>query len=194
MNENGSAGDQPSCLDSPAPECSWKGHAPLNIAGNRKLHKITGDSNVCVQNANSLPEHGSLRHGSNWTQASQAPTICTVWILVGIFCLSCPSIWLWGLIAYLRAGHASDWRSRASLVGLFAPIVSILYAQVLLVVVWKTGQNIASPPLERWFFGGGLWIPLTGMFVGSVGRPKLILAIVPVALGTMLFWFFTTLP
>jgi hypothetical protein len=33
-----------------------------------------------------------------------------------------------------------------------------------------------------------------GMLVGFWGRPKLILAVVPIAIGTTLFWFFTTLP
>jgi hypothetical protein len=79
-------------------------------------------------------------------------------------------------------------------VGLFAPIVSVLYAQILLIVVWKTGKSISSPPLESWFFGGALVIPLVGMIVGGFGRPKLILAVVPAALGAMLFWFLTTIP
>ena len=116
------------------------------------------------------------------------------WFVVPIFCLSCPFIWLWGLIAYFKAGHLSDWPSRASLAGLFAPIVSILYAQVLLVVVWKTGKSISAPPVESWFFVGAVGIPAMGMLIGLWGRPKLILAIVPIAVGTMLFWFFTTLP
>lgn len=115
------------------------------------------------------------------------------WVVLIVY-VACPFIWLWGLIGYLNAGHRSDWSSRASLVGLFAPVVSILYAQVLLLVVWKTGKSISSPPLDRWFFGGALLIPLTGMIIGSFGRPKLILAVVPAAIGTMLFWFFTTLP
>ena len=72
--------------------------------------------------------------------------------------------------------------------------MSILYAQVLLVVVWRTGNHIWSPPVEHWFFVGGLWIPLSGMFVGSLGPPKLIFAVVMVAIGAMLFWFFATLP
>jgi len=48
-------------------------------------------------------------------------------------------------------------------------------------------RSISGPPLDGWFFGEALGIPITGMLVGFWGRPKLVLAIVPVAVGAMLF-------
>jgi len=55
-------------------------------------------------------------------------------------------------------------------------------------------RNFSGPTLDGWCFGGALGIPITGMLLGFWGRPKLVLAIMPVAVGAMLFWFFTTLP
>ena len=69
-----------------------------------------------------------------------------------------------------------------------------LYAQVLLVVVWKTGKSISAPPVESWFLVGTLGDSSDGNACCFLGRKKLILAIVPIAVGTMLFWFLTTLP
>ena len=115
------------------------------------------------------------------------------WTVFNIIVLASPIALLWGWVRYLRLRQASDWRLRASVVGLAAPLVSVGLWVVMIVVAraneWHTSNSAVHPLITV-----GMWIPLVGMLVGFVGRPRLILAIVPASIGTVLFWFGTTLP
>lgn len=115
------------------------------------------------------------------------------WTVAPILGLCAPPLWLWGLIMYLRIPNRSDWRARASLAGLCAPVLSINVWLVDLLA--HSNQWHLSDPAMRHLMGmGGVWIPVVGVLTGLIGRPRLILAIVPASIGAMLFWFTTTLP
>jgi hypothetical protein len=80
------------------------------------------------------------------------------------------------------------------LVGLSVPIVSGALWCVMLAVVSGKGLNGPTRSVNHLIAIAGFWLPSVGMLIGLAGRPKLILAIVPASIGTMLFWFATTLP
>ena len=109
-------------------------------------------------------------------------------------CILSPFILLWGWVKYLQIPNRLDWRSRASLVGLSAPLLSIgVWAVVLLLAHSRKWPNIETPTI-RHLTTVGVWIPIIGMLVGFAARPGLILAILPAAIGTVMFWYGTTLP
>ena len=115
------------------------------------------------------------------------------WIIVNIIVFASPIALLWGWARYFRLRQASDWHLRASAIGLAAPLVSIGLWVVMLVVALANEWHTSNSVVHR-LITVGMWIPLVGMLVGFVGRPRLILAIVPASIGTVLFWFGTTLP
>ena len=133
---------------------------------------------------------------SNWTRGSTRTYhwIVDFWSVAPILGLCCPFIWLWGLVKYLKVPPFSDWRSRASLVGLSVPILSVVLWCVMLLVVSGKGLHGPTRSENHLIAMAGFWLPLGGMLVGLAGRPRLILAIVPASIGTMFFWFATTLP
>ena len=88
----------------------------------------------------------------------------------------------------------SDWRSRASLVGLSVPILSGALWCITLAVISGQGLDGPTRSITHLIVVAGFWLPAVGMLIGLAGRPKLILAIVPASIGTMFFWFATTLP
>lgn len=116
------------------------------------------------------------------------------WSIAPILGFCCPFIWLWGLVKYFKAPPYSDWRSRASLVGLSVPVPSAAVWCVMLLVVWGNGLHGPTRSVNHLIVIAGFWFSLVGMLIGLAGRPKLILAIVPASIGTMFFWFATTLP
>ena len=115
------------------------------------------------------------------------------WIIISILALTSPLILLWGWVRYFRFPTRSDWRSHASLVGLAAPVLSVGVWAVMLILAWEMQWRTSTPALAH-LITVGVWIPIVGMMVGLAGRPILILAIVPSSIGTVLFWYSTTLP
>ena len=115
------------------------------------------------------------------------------WIVFNVIVFASPIALLWGWVRYLRLRQESDWRLRASVVGLTAPLVSVCLWAVMLVIARANEWHTPNFVVHR-LITVGVWIPLVGMLVGFVGRPRLILAIVPASVGTVLFWFGTTLP
>ena len=115
------------------------------------------------------------------------------WENIAVLGLISPIILLWGWLKYLKAPIRSDWRSRASLVGLAAPLLSGAVWIFTLVLAWGKGWGTSSPVIAH-LITVGVWIPVIGTIFGLVGRPLLILAIVPSSIGTVLFWYATTLP
>ncbi len=64
----------------------------------------------------------------------------------------------------------------------------------MILVVARVNEWHTSNPVVHRCITIGIWIPFLGMLVGFVGRPLLILAIFPASIGTILFWYGTTLP
>jgi len=120
------------------------------------------------------------------------------WSIITAIGLTAPFILAWGWVRYLRVRNRSDWRSRASLIGLSAPLLSgAVWAGMLVlapILAWGYKPGTPPPPLLEHLIAVGAWIPIIGMLVGLAGRPILILAIVPASIGTVLFWYATTLP
>jgi hypothetical protein len=119
------------------------------------------------------------------------------WSIISALVLTSPFILAWGWFRYLRIPNRSNWRSRASLIGLSAPILSGAIWVVLLafapILAWGYKPGTPRPLLEH-LIALGAWIPTVGMLVGLVGRPSLTLAILPSSIGAVLFWYSTTLP
>jgi hypothetical protein len=115
------------------------------------------------------------------------------WTVITILGLTSPLILLWGWVRYFRFPTRSDWRSRASLIGLAAPVLSLVVWGIMLLLARGNGWHTSSPAVDH-ATTLGVWIPIVGMLVGLTGRPILILAIVPSSIGTVLFWYSTTLP
>ena len=109
-------------------------------------------------------------------------------------CILSPFILLWGWVKYLQIPNRLDWRSRASLAGLSAPLLSIGVWAVMLLLAHSTKWPNAETSAIRHLTTVGVWIPIVGMMVGFAGHPRLILAILPTSIGTLMFWFGTTLP
>ena len=113
-----------------------------------------------------------------------------VWLLINSVVVISPFILIWGWVRYWQMPNSSDWRSRASLVGLTAPILSVgAWSAALLLARF----HVASPAIHR-LTTVGIWVPALGLVIGLFGRPRLLLAIIPSSIGTVLFWFGTTLP
>ncbi len=115
------------------------------------------------------------------------------WAIITVLILCSPFILLWGWVRYLKLPSRSDWRSRASLVGLSSPVLSAGLWVVALAVARAKDWHTTVPAMQH-FIVVGILIPIAGMLVGLFGRPRLILSIVPASLGAVLFWFGTTLP
>ncbi len=59
-----------------------------------------------------------------------------IWAALTILGLSTPFIWLWGVVKYPQAPNP-EWRARASLVGLAAPVLSFALWLVGLLLAWR---------------------------------------------------------
>jgi hypothetical protein len=115
------------------------------------------------------------------------------WAIINGICLLSPLVLLWGWILYVKTPVRSDWRSRASLIGLSAPLVSVaLWVLALIIIHVKHWPGTATPGFQQ-LVTIGLWVPLIGMLIGMIGRPPLILAIVFPSIGAIFFWYGTTL-
>ena len=115
------------------------------------------------------------------------------WIAINGICIVSPFVLTWGWIRYLQLPDRSDWRSRASLVGLSAPLASVAIWAVMLVVAGVKGLDSSTKPIVRMAIVG-ITTALLGMLIGLAGRPRLILAIVPSCIAAALFWIGTTMP
>ena len=115
------------------------------------------------------------------------------WIALNMIAFASPIALLWGWAKYFRLRQASDWHLRASAIGLAAPPLSVGLWVMMLVVARANEWHTSNPVIHR-LITVGMWIPLVGMLVGFVGRPRLIFAIVSASIGTVLFWFGTALP
>ena len=120
------------------------------------------------------------------------------WTIISAIGLTSPFILAWGWVRYLRIPNRADWRSRASLIGLSAPLLSgIVWLALLLlapILAWGYKLGTPRPPIVEHWIAVGAWIPIIGMLIGLAGRPLLVLAIVPSSIGAVLFWYSTTLP
>jgi hypothetical protein len=129
-----------------------------------------------------------------WTQRVDGRSISIVdWAIINALCLIAPLILLWGWITYLRIPTRSDWRSRVTLAGLSAPLLSVGLWIATLFLARIEGWHTSHPAIQR-LITLGVWIPIIGMLVGLAGRPRLILAIIPASVATVFFWYGTTLP
>lgn len=114
------------------------------------------------------------------------------WAIASIWVIASPLILAWGWVKLFKMPDRSHWRSVASAIALASPILSA--------VVWLVlGFAARAYPLSDtvtgyWFVKGGVWIAIGGMIVGLAGRPRLIPFIVPASIGTVLFWFLSTIP
>ena len=117
-------------------------------------------------------------------------------MVITIFGLSTPFVWLWGIVRYRQAPNHSEWRARASLVGLTAPVASFALWLLGLLLAWRIGwpASTSDPMQHRITTGGAIWIPAVCLVAGIVGRPKLIPFVFQTSVGIVLFWFATTLP
>jgi hypothetical protein len=116
-----------------------------------------------------------------------------VWDLIGALCLVAPFLLLWGWIRYFRLASRSDWRTRATVVGLSAPIVSMVVWFFTAMPAGAKGWNTLDQPM-RTLIKLGFWIPALGMLIALLGRPRFLLVVVPVSIAAMLFWIGSTLP
>ena len=144
--------------------------------------------------ANNAERRSSSTWKVTWTQRVEARSIQSVdWAIINTLCLIAPLILLWGWITYLRIPTRSDWRSRVTLAGLSAPLLSVGLWMATLLLARIEGWHTSNPAIQR-LITVGIWIPIIGMLVGLAGSRRLILAIVPASVATVLFWYGTTLP
>ena len=115
------------------------------------------------------------------------------WSIITALELISPLILFWGWVRYLRLPSRSDWRSRASLIGLSAPLLSGAVWLLMLLIASAKGLHASTSTIQH-LITFGAWIPIVGMIIGLTGRPLLIAAIVPSSVGALLFWYATTLP
>lgn len=115
------------------------------------------------------------------------------WTIINAVCLLAPVFLVWGWAQYVRTPNRSTWCLHASAVGLAAPILSVVLGIVDRTLAHPTiGLNsfTPAPRISRLV----VWIPILGLLVGLMGRPRLILPIVWASLATVLFWYGVTLP
>lgn len=119
-----------------------------------------------------------------------------LWPVLVVLALASPFILLWGWVKYLNLQNRSDWRSRASLVGLSAPIISGVFWVITLLLAWRVGwpASTSNVPIRHLTMIGSICVPALGILIGLAGRPRLILAIVPASIGAVLFWVTTSTP
>ena len=128
-----------------------------------------------------------------WTRAGARSTFSIMgWALINALVVISPLILIWGWVKYLQDPHRSDWRSSASLLGLCAPLASFAIWLLMLIAAHAMGGNTSTPAI-RILTHIGVWIPIVGLGVGFVGRPRLLFAIIPTCIAAVLFWFGTTL-
>ena len=113
------------------------------------------------------------------------------WAIINVVCITSFSMLVWGWVTYLQIPTRSDWPSRASLVGLSAPLLSVGLWVVTLSLARIEGWPTSNPVLQR-IARVGVAVPILGMLVGLAGRRRLALAVVPTSIGTILFWYGTT--
>lgn len=111
-----------------------------------------------------------------------------VFVLLG---LASPLLLIWGWSGYWDLPNRSSWRSRASLIGLSAPIISVGLWGVSLILAWSADWH-TWVPINKYLALVGLLISLIGAFAGFLGRPRLILATLPASLGSMALWVTTS--
>jgi hypothetical protein len=115
------------------------------------------------------------------------------WATINALCIFSPLILLWGWLKFLKSPTRLDWRSRASLLGLSAPLLSVTVWAAMFLLARIHAWHTSSSAIQH-LIGVGVWIPVLGMLIGFAGRPSLIVAIVPTCIATVLFWYGTTLP
>ena len=114
-------------------------------------------------------------------------------VINAVIILTAPFVLLWGWMKYFPNPQRSDWRSRASVLGLSAPLLS-LAVWLFTVVLAHWNQWNTSTPAVRGLTRVGVWVPILGLVAGLAGRPRLIMAIIPTCIAAVLFWYGTTLP
>ena len=109
------------------------------------------------------------------------------------FAVVSPLALLWGWVKFLKIPARKDWRSRATLVGISAPLLSIALWAFALLLARSMGWDTSNSTIQH-LITIGVWIPVIGAAIGLAGRPLLLLAIIPGSFGAVFFWFTTTLP
>jgi len=71
------------------------------------------------------------------------------WVIGNALCLIAPLILLWGWVTYLRIPAGLDWRSRASLTGLSAPLLSVGLWVVMLSLIRLNHWDSPNPATQR---------------------------------------------
>src|SRR5690349_8101558 len=101
--------------------------------------------------------------------------------------LAAPFLLVWGWIRYFKLPVRSDWRTRATVVGLSAPVLSIGVWLLMLLVARIMGWDTWNRPVQV-FIAIGMCIPALGMLLALAGRPRFLLFVIPVSIATILFW------
>jgi hypothetical protein len=107
-----------------------------------------------------------------------------VWMCFG---LGSPLFLIWGWSKYWDIPNRVNWQSRASLIGLTAPLLSVGLWFVGLLIAHGTDWHTSMPIVSRLGLAGAS-VAFIGMAVGCFGVPRLILAIVPASLVSLLLW------
>ena len=95
-----------------------------------------------------------------------------------------------GLLLFLRDAFRAI-RLRASMVALFLVAASLFLWPAR---HWITQHRPAADPLIHAMITVALWSAITAIPIALVGRPRLIPVVVIASLGSLAFWFTTTLP
>jgi len=73
-----------------------------------------------------------------------------------------PLLLLWGWVKYFQISVRSDWRSRASLVGLSAPVLSVLIFLLAVLLAATKGWRTSTPAIHH-MISVAVWVPLLGI-------------------------------
>lgn len=114
------------------------------------------------------------------------------WVIAITWMIASPFILAWGWVKFFKMPDRSHWRSIASAVALASPILSGVVWFLLSFAAHK--YSLSHSPTAYWCIKVGLWIAIGGMIIGLAGRPRLLLFIIPASIGTVLFWFLSTIP